>query len=36
MVQLNIVNFVTIGVITILAVMLVRFVTKAMGKESPV
>lgn len=35
MVQINIVNFVTIAIITLLAVALVRFIAKTTGKEAP-
>lgn len=36
MVNFNIVNFVTVGIIAILAVMLVRLGAKSLGKTSPV
>jgi hypothetical protein len=36
MVQLNIANFITVGLIAILAVFLIRFAAKAMGKNAPV
>lgn len=36
MVGLNIVNFITVGIIAILAILLVRFGASALGKKSPV
>ena len=36
MVEFNIVNLITIGLIAVLAVVLVRFGAKALGKNSPV
>lgn len=36
MVNFNIVNFITVGIIAILAVMAVRIGAKAMNKTSPV
>lgn len=36
MVNFNIVNFITIGLIAVLAIMAIRLGTKAMNKTSPV
>lgn len=36
MVEFNVVNFITIGLIAVLAVVAIRFATRAMGKASPV
>lgn len=36
MVNLNIVNFITVAIIALLAIVLVRFGAKALGKTSPV
>lgn len=36
MVDLNIVNAITIGIIAILAILALRFIMKSVGKTSPV
>lgn len=36
MVEFNIVNFITIGIIAVIAVTAIRFGSKALGKNSPV
>lgn len=36
MVDLNIVNFITIGLIALIAIVLIRVVSKSLGKTSPV
>lgn len=36
MINVNIVNFITVGVIAVIAIVAVRFGAKAIGKPSPV
>lgn len=36
MVEFNIVNFITIGLMAVLAIVAIRFVMKALNKTSPV
>lgn len=36
MVDFNVVNFITVGLIAVIAIVLLRLVFKAMGKQAPV
>jgi hypothetical protein len=36
MINVNIVNFITVGIIAVIAVVVVRAASKALGKASPV